>query len=317
MNFVPAEKAQVIRQPSTANLMLDSADRASPATTSPWDFQITRTNSILNGFFTRIGTTEVVLEWFYANNFSIGDIVVDEDGGATHTVSLSAIGGNDGVFLTYEQALNAFVNAANTAFGYPQWVPGSAAPATGLYVETNVPAASSPSGVGVALNVASVLTDTTFSGPGCAQMGFLPTPGIQLPLQPIYIPDLRPVRYLDFVSAQLTYNQELKDSSTSILARDTLCRVYLTPETGIMPYSWNNPSYDLSGTEAYNFGARPFIIHRQFAMPKQIRWSAQQPIGQIHFTVYLDNGQVCPNPYGPSAFSQEEDWSMTLQVSEV
>jgi hypothetical protein len=304
-SFVPAEKAQVIRYPSTANLMIDSKDRATPTTTSCWDFQITRTNSILNGYFTRIGTTEVILEWFYGNASVIGTIdVFNDDTSTTETIDLNPTP-SDPVFYTYEQALNAFVELCNVAFGYSSWSPGTAPPATGFYVVTNLPVTTSPSTVGVALNVANVPTDISFSGPGIVQMGFVDA--TQLSIQPIYNPDLRAVRYLDFVSSQLTYNQSLKDSSTDNVARDVLCRWY---------FAWDvQPVLDGYGFPIL-MGYTSFTARRIFNPPKQIRWDPQQPLGNLGFQVYDDQDRLFSTVDDPGVLNKN-NWLMTLQVSEV
>ena len=87
MEFVPSEKAFPIRVPSTANLMIDSADRDADMFLFPNSFSIIKTNSILNGFFTRVGTTEVVLDWFQGN-ISPGDFtdsLVAEVGSVAYT----------------------------------------------------------------------------------------------------------------------------------------------------------------------------------------------------------------------------------------
>jgi hypothetical protein len=75
----PTENGVPIRPPSVANLQVDSTDRRGfstlgapynagfstfslPVNTqSPFDFVIARPNSILNGFFTRVANTELVL----------------------------------------------------------------------------------------------------------------------------------------------------------------------------------------------------------------------------------------------------------------
>jgi len=67
MSSYGPEKAVTIRYPATANLMIDSSDRNTTRNPSAWDFQITKNQSIQNGFFTRVGTTEVVLEWCEPN----------------------------------------------------------------------------------------------------------------------------------------------------------------------------------------------------------------------------------------------------------
>jgi len=304
--YTPAERATPIRMPSTANLQLDSADRNATLNPSPWDFQIQRNNSILNGFFTRIGTTEVVLEWKYGNGRSIGTINVDLAGVGNNDIELSQAFGFDPIFYTYEQALNTFVTLCNDAFGYPAWAPGDPVPNNGFYILENQPIliSGNPQGIGVAANVGGVTTNTTFTGPGVDPMGF--TSNITVPLQPITIPDLRAVRYLDFISPQLTYNQELKDSSTKTLVRDVLCRWY---------FAYDNPPV----LDGYGFpilmGYTPFCLRRTFNLPKQIRWDPAQPIGNLTFQVYDDQDNLFSTiDIQPRSDSQ---WLMTLQVSEV
>jgi len=99
--FIPTEKGVPIRQPSTANLMVDSQNRATIDLSgnveygTPANFYINKRQSILNGYFTRIGVTEVVLEWFqpnvnneedengfYSNQFAI------TDASGTHAITI-------------------------------------------------------------------------------------------------------------------------------------------------------------------------------------------------------------------------------------
>ena len=61
---MPEETAITIRQPSTANLLIASTDRTTGAESF---FTITKSNSILNGFFTRLGLTELALNWAVPN----------------------------------------------------------------------------------------------------------------------------------------------------------------------------------------------------------------------------------------------------------
>lgn len=304
MNFTAPEKASTFRQPSTASLFVDSQDRPSPDTTYPWDFQITRTNSILNGFFTRIGTTEVVLEWFLGNAQAIGDISVTIDNSSTKLISFGA---TTDYFLTYEQALNAFVATCNDEFGFPEWVPGSAAPANGFYVELGFFPTASPSGVAVALNIASTAVDFEFNGPGIGKMGF--SAGLMIPLQPIFKPDLRLVRYLDFVCIQLTAQQELKDSTTQLINKDVLVRWY---------FDWD----DQPILDGYGFpilmGYTPFTLRRSFSPPKQIRWEPSVPLGNLSFQVFTDKNQLLTElEENAVPENGKSNWLMTLQISEV
>ena len=109
--------------------------------------------------------------------------------------------------------------------------------------------------------------------------------------------------YLDFTSQQLTYNQDLKDSTTNLIVRDVLCRWY-------MASSNENQVYDKYGY-ALSMGYKPFKARRTFSPPKQIRWSNNQPVGQLSFQVYDNNNELANYGLGGGY-----NWYMTLQVSE-
>lgn len=286
MEFVPKERAVPIRMPSTANLMIDSADRASGL---PNDFTITKLNSILNGFFTRISTTELVLEWFSPNiSPFLGTDVIG--------VSLSA-----GPVTNY-QAPPSFYTQAQLL----DWLAGQlsiiTAPTTWSIVLSTP---SVPASGGVALLVPSAPVDIVLSGP-IADLLNLELAGAQ-PVNNNANPyfsvagDLRPYRYIDFVSSQLTNNQSLKDASTAPIVRDVLARWY---------FAYDEPP----ALDAYGFpilmGYTPFVLRRTFSPPKEIRWETNIPIGQLSFQVYQPNGEL-------AEFDGSSGWLMTLQVSEV
>ena len=118
--------------------------------------------------------------------------------------------------------------------------------------------------------------------------------------------------FVDIVCDQLTQNQGLKDSDTGDLQRTMLCRVFLTPDA-------------FTGNLA-NLGYNPILIHRVFPFPKQIKWNANQPIGNLKFQVYDSQGYILTTFEGltgamttpPNVYDSDMgDWSMTLLVSEV
>ena len=296
MDFVPAEKGVPIRQPSTANLMLDSADRTNLANFPDYSarFQIQKNNSIMNGFFTRIGTTECVLEWYTPNiSAALGNDTLTVDlsgatpGGGTATSNTPVPDG----FYTVAEALQYLTGRLNAAgatltpaitFTVSAWGQGPGAvitPSAAVYIGLNGTFAD-------ALNIGGLpLTE------------FTPTEELLVN----ELADLRPLRYLDFVSQQLTYNQELKDSSTAPIVRDVLLRWY---------FAWDQPPF----LDAFGFpilmGYTPFVLRRTFSPPKQIRWDPKQPLGNVSFEVYKDDGTLLqPN--------SKTNWLMTLQVSEV
>ena len=297
VDFVPNERATPIRVPSTANLMIDSIDRDE---LSPWDFQITKNYSILNGFFTRIGTTEVVLEWCQPNiSSSLGNnqLVIDVSGTGGNTYSgTETITFTEG-FYTVAQALGRLTSLLNDISGTTGMTFGTATNAL-----TNQVQVISVGG-DWAINAAS-------AGLALALQIGLPV-GLNNTLTSIHsivCPDLRPYRYIDFVSAQLTYNQDLKDSSTNNIVRDVLCRWY---------FDWYTPpDLDSLGFPIF-MGYTAFRARRLFNPPKQIKWSPNQPIGNLSFQVYgntVFGGDPELVPLIPYAKS---NWLMTLQVSEV
>jgi len=116
--------------------------------------------------------------------------------------------------------------------------------------------------------------------------------------------------FVDIVCYGLTYNQSLKDADTGT-SRDILCRLFLTPDA-------------FTGNMA-NLGSAPILIHRAFPFPKQIKWNADQPIGNLQIQVYDSQGYIVSTGDGltgtqsATSFYDADmgDWTMTLLVSEV
>ena len=283
-DYLPSEKATTIRQPSTANLMLDSDDRDSGDLYAS-NFSISRSNSLLNGYFTRIGTTEVVLEWTTPNISSqIGNntITIITDPAGTPTTSVITLPNG---FYTAKDALDEIVALLNVSVGIVTTY--TLSPVNGvLYLTNGGPALNFTINVG--------LLATQLFGP--AVLGNINAS------VPITAPDIRPCRYLDFVSNQLTYNQDLKDTATNPVSRDVLCRWY---------FVYSDPTYP--AVDAYGFpilmGYIPFYLRRTFSPPKQIKWSPNMPIGNLSFTVYNNVGNQ-------QYMVPTTNWLMTLQVSE-
>ena len=281
------EEGIQIRVPATANLMIDSQDRNplfAPAT--PANFLITKSESLLNGFFNRIATSEVVLEWTYPNiSLDLSSNAFAFNVGGTDYVATVPTG-----LYTVRSLLYELIGAMNVV------APGVPAPG---FTESN----PYPGGAFVTAPVAwsvnacklatwlNIPVGPAIAGPGAGEFSVF-----------ISTPDLRPFRYLDFVSEQLTYNQRLKDDSTNSVSRSALCRWY---------FAWDNQE----NLDEYGFpilmGYQPFTLRRIFNPPKQIKWDPRMPVGQVSFQVYADTQ---PFPVGPN--QSEWDWLMTCQVSE-
>jgi hypothetical protein len=285
--FVPTEKGQTVRYPSTANLCVDSQDRVD-VFTSPFDFNIYKQQNIISGFFTRIGVTEFVINWNEPNvQTGVNDVFSIQIGSTNTPVTLPQ------GFYTVADLLDEIVVKLNTT-------------STGTW------SISSTNGLIFLENSASQFT----VNPGALayQLFNIDSFGVDASGQQILNPDIRIYKYIDIVSNNLTYNQDLKDASTGNRDTTSLCRVYLT-----------YPAY--SAIDAYGFpvkfGYKPDTLYRNFTFPKQIKWDNIMPIGSLAFQVFgsrldLTNGE--PNeaaviPYN-AGFARTE-WQMTLQISEV
>ena len=271
-----------IRVPATANLMLDSTDRTAGASAD--NFIISKNNSILNGFFNRIAATEVVLDWGIPNiSAALGNnIFTVAITGLVDPVTVTLIDG----FYTVQSALDRIVVLLNDAQSTAVFSIQYDNPAVYLTADT----------------VFAVVNDKL------AQQLNLVTSTVP-PGYRIVNPDLRPFTYLDFVSSQLTYNQELKDATTAPSDKNVLLRWYFAFDD----VGWVNPdNYGFPVLQGYN----QFVNRRVFNYPKQIRWNPSQPLGQLAFEVYGSDDRLVSSSIPLSVTGNQFDWLMTLQVSE-
>lgn len=288
MEFVPNEKATPIRYPSTANLMVDSKDRNTAVYPKANDFLITKNESMMNGFFTRVGTTEVVFEWGTPNVNAADGLFTYTVGGLVNQFAITG-------FFTAAELIDAIKAGCNTftATG----VTWATFPINGsgvIFMLTGGVAGQSWTLTAPILRKLDISSSGSiggvFSGTGTFDYGIYASDA-----------DLRPTRYLDITCSQLTNNQAVKDGSTAKNARDVLCRWYFD-------YDNQNPP------DKYGFpvlmGYYPFCLRRIFNPPKQIQWQTNAPIGQMAFQVYGDDGNLSP-------INAQTNFLMTLQASEV
>ena len=275
------------RPSATANLMIDSSDRDTNAYPSEWDFQIVKRESIMNGFFNRIATTEVVLNWCVPN-------INTEFGNTTMTFDLSGTGGNthastqtitllDG-FYTVEETLKGMVSQLNDLSGTTAM--------TFAIVTT-----------GATVSIVSTGGDFTITATTLSEQLMMEQE--QNALNEWYVgqcANLQPYRYIDFVSQDLTYAQYLKDSNTTSKPIDVLCRWYFADDAPEMLDGLGFPILQ---------GYKNFCRRRIFNPPKYIRWDNNLPIGNLRFGVYADGALLPPN-----LGDNDSTWLMTLQVSE-
>jgi len=117
----------------------------------------------------------------------------------------------------------------------------------------------------------------------------------------VICPDLRPFRYIDIVSDNLTSVQDARDASTQVLDRNVLVRWYF--------------SYDEQNlVDTYGFpilmGYNRFCLRRLYNPAKQIKWEQALPISNLGFQVFDPNGNLLP------ASDANTQCLMTIQLSE-
>jgi hypothetical protein len=329
--------AQTIRMPSTALLTIDSEDRydrggsaivdffdQSLIPTSAYNFTIRKNESLMPGFMTRLGVSEVVFPWTIPNiNTKTNKIRINSftpsffnentielpqgfytpaQLAATITDLVQACGDPQLVDfeMTYGQPVPGVVGTQPNFF----WTTGSPTiAATFLPMIPN--SAEYPWGENVR-QLFQLLgqQDSVISAPSDQNVGnFTLCQGI---------------RYVDIVCNQLTNSQAQKDQTSQTIARDALCRIYVagmgTTQSTVQP--------DASGFCPP--GCAPTVLYRNFTMPKQIQWIPNQNIpGFLQFQVYDDNGDLLDEAISETVDdifrlrgAGATDWSMTLLVSE-
>lgn len=294
--FIPAEKGVPIREASTANLLIDSIDRLRADGTpkgneTSSDFIISKNNSIMNGFFTRIAITEIYMDWCIDNisaitgNNKLSITIPGFNAGNPVVITLP-----DGQY-TVKLCLDTIVSLLNTAVG-------------GTRVFAIVDSSTVPGVKALQLKNSGVLANFTVNA-NMLQSELNLLAGTLGSEYPINCPKLLPYTYLDFTSSNLTYNQELQDQTTNLITRNVLYRWY---------FAWDTPApLDAYGYPIFQ-GYNKFITRRYLAFPKQIRWSANQPIGQLQFQVYTSEGTLLT---GNGQEAGEFEWAITCLISEV
>ena len=280
MQHSDVRSGTTIRNPSTANLLIDSVDR--PNNQQSADFTINKKYSILNGFFSRMAVSEVVLDWCVDNVSAATDnnvFTIRIDG-----TNFSVIVPDD--TYTIADILNKLVSLLN-ALGGPTF--------------SIIP----PGGAGGYVGSASLASTAIFSiieTNLSRELNFtVDTDGLVFIVN---CPVLLPYTYIDFISNDITYNQALKDATTNDFEQNVLYRWY---------FAWDGPApADAYGYPIYQ-GYQRFITRRTLPFPKQVRWEANMPVGQLSFQVYSSQGTILL----PSQTQNGEmEWKMTLLVSE-
>jgi hypothetical protein len=317
------DRAVTIRPSSTANFFVDSLDKANGSST---DFVINKNASLFNGFLTRIAMNEIVMDWgipniaeWWGNNFITVSVDDGSITGTTYTVAVVD------AFYSAVDILGEIAVALNAAPGQTAtFSVGNSGSRVGLGAtqpfaivweqsaqDPTVPAGSVPY-----YDPKNALARALFS---TSQLytGALPANTTD-PLFDVvhfsFSPLILGTRYVDFVSPQLTYNQDLKDATTAPITRDAIYRWYFAWDgsvgTDSVPVGGGASVYPYYILQGY----KPFNQRRILPYPKQILWNPASPIGQVGFQVYDDRGRLLDTTqFSPSANFQ---FQMSMLLSE-
>jgi len=314
----------VTQRPSaTALLTIDSEDRfptqynrrnalTSTLTTqynwNPYDFQIVKNEALMNGFFTRVGVSEIVFPTAALPNINpkTDTINVTYQTGGSPAVSTSAFKLTNG-FYTPSVLASTITSAVRSLY------PGLSSFQM-QYGVGNVPNFAYTTNSTLAVLFAPN-PENTQAYPYSANtrqlydlLGMTYYPNSQLASTTTFtaITNCQDSRFYDVVCSQLTLNQAVKDSSSQQVVRDSLCRIYIADGNSQNTVQPADPDYTPPGTA-------PTTVYRNFTKPKEIQWLPNQSIpGNITIQVYDDDGNIV----APTSPGYGLDWSMTLLASE-
>ena len=335
-NYKGVDTAITQRPTSTALLAIDSEDRykdwteyyaATPTNfKSPYDFVIEKKESLMNGFFTRLGVTEVNFPWVVPNvnrrTNKIRFLYNTTAGLGPFTEVLITLRSGFRTPSQLASELQTIIRAipepllATFTVTYGVFTLGGA-------IQSAVPifefASNNPPVVFRWERMIPNSTDYPF-GPESKQLVDLLGLDKPEPLTPTTgfgnfayggATFCQAIRYIDIVCSQLVNNQALKDTMSQTVARDTLCRLYIADPSTPSNVPPNSSTF-------CPIGCAPFQLYRDFSTPKQINWLPNQPIGgSLRFQVFDDNGDLLSEALGDQSTAiNKVDWSMTLLVTE-
>jgi hypothetical protein len=318
------------RPPAVAVLTIDSRDRVQidPATgyridtTTPYQILINKQQSVMNGFFTRIGLTEVNMQYNSPNVIDEGpqknNTLLFEQGAAlgASTVVASRRITVPGKFYTPNEladTIQDLLNAGAGTFGGTAWGVVYLEDSNSFSLtsdDVNIPFRIRPENIG-------------FNDDLCNLMGLsYPSPLFTKDLIGSYA-SMQYTPYFDIVSDNLTKKQNVRDNGTSFLTgQNLLARVYLTVE-GTNILRERSPALEPQLSETNILGCRPFTLYRQYQTPKQIYWDAQEFINVIDLRLIDYKGRTL---YSKPQFTQgtsevqfcgeAAQFQLTLQVTE-
>jgi hypothetical protein len=326
-NYDRLNKGVDVRNSSTANFLIDSADRAGYNNETvaniggvglverSANFTISKLGqNLVSGFFTRFTMSEIELEWniqnvtlALENNFANFGVINTGTGAITLLSALI----NQGNY-TVKDALDALVARMSAVSGLAFTIVDSTTLPGGIqgkkailapvgyqftfYRLTPVPASPAPFLPSLAQNLGFVVRDTPPTVP--AQFG---------PASVAYKPNMLPYKYIDITCSQLASQQKVKDATTSAFDSIDVIYRWVFANDEAVPTTYDAYGYPIIQ------GYLPFNARRTISFPKQIRWDPLVPVGNLTFQVYTDQEQIMKY-FG---LAEAMEFKMLMLISEV
>jgi hypothetical protein len=327
-------------------MTIDSRDRyqtvaqklATP--TTPYNFTVSKTESLFNGFFTRIGLTEINFPWaipninYYSNTIQM--ISYTNAGGvgtATSTIIEIPIGflTEDNVASELTTAIDVYLATQYPGAGYEVQVVYSGAGKQTIINVFGTLVAVNPQSFSIDLSGAFTIllqpdpaADKATYNNLFSMLGFVREPiigGSPTGYQTGAPTTVTFTSYVDIVSRRLVAYQSLYDTTSAPVNRNILCRLYLNTDNNQVPTQYfDTVTEEVGFAPPLSVGASPVTIYRQYRNPKMLKYLSDVPVGQLDFVVYDDRGNeltdIAAKTFGATSALNMPDYQMTFLVSE-
>jgi hypothetical protein len=333
------------REPSTANFLIDSMDRAgynqsvvatvgaATVDNTSSDFTINKPQqSLVTGFFTRFAMTEIELAYNlpnvsqlfldgriyragagpdinYGNN--VTSLVMNNAGVINVFNDVTIPSGN----YTVAQALDRLVIALNAATAGLAPAPVFSVVDSNSYRGKKVLTVAGPYTYALFRNAPQpnigIQGGATFlnlaQALGLFTYNTVPGAAQCVSSNIVGNPNLLLFSYLDICSSQLASQQKLKDATTSTFdSNDVIYRWVFSNDEA------NPVTFDAYGYPVVQ-GYFPFSSRRYINVPKQIRWDPLIPLGQIRIQIYTDKNVLLKQ----RPLLNSVEFKMLMLISEV
>lgn len=279
-------KGQTIRQPATAQILIDSLDRfpngwptsfpeAVSNSSSQWRLNLQQI--VLNGYLTRIGVSQIMFQWNLPTIVAdYNDILSFTFDGTDYSTTLTGGWYNvDDMATMLQDQMNAvspgatFTVTWDAEFGVFQFDAGAGHTCT-------FPVVAPP---------ALKQEFRTYHTVGI--LGGIPAAQVVRGVTPTMVA----TRYIDICSTYLTKYQRIKDANTlpSNISSTCIARVFAVP---LNSASLVHGALPLSDPQ--NPGSAPFVLTVDYTFPKQIAWNPDEAINNFDIELRDEDGDLVP-----------------------